>query len=127
LPISEPGYLLYKGDAPDTKKTAWFSSDESQPNATNLWNLATQPGEGTWTYYQKFSWEMNLLLMSMTSPSEHNRFIYGLEPSEGDLELIFKFCVQHQMGVQLYAKTHFDAESIINSYENFSKELTNAK
>lgn len=56
--------MLYKGAPPDVKKTSWFSGDYD--NATNLWDLGSQEGEtGNFTYFQKFSWEMNLKLESL--------------------------------------------------------------
>lgn len=115
LPIAEPGFLLYKGDAPDAKRTEWFSKDMA--NATNLWNLATQEGEGDVSYYQKFSWEMNMLLMSLAQPLEHGRFIYGMPISESEQAPLFDFCKHFGIGVQLYAKTLIEAETLVKDYE----------
>lgn len=119
LPVAEPGFLMYKGDTPDAKRTEWFG--DGLANATNLWNLATQADEGAHSYYQKFSWEMNMLLMGLAGPLEHGRFIYGMPLVESDRRLIFGFCRHFDIGVQLYAKTHYEAEEIIREYEKFTK------
>jgi hypothetical protein len=121
LPVAEPGFLLYKGDTPDAKRTSWFG-EKNAANATNLWNLATQEEEdATWSYYQKFSWEMNMLLMSLATPLEHTRFIYGMPLAESDWTSVFKFCKHFLVGVQLYVKAHDEAEAILAAYEKFLK------
>jgi hypothetical protein len=112
--------LLYKGDTPDAKRTSWFSKDVA--NATNLWNLATQEDEGQASYYQKFSWEMNMLLMSLAAPLEHARFIYGMPMTDSEHKLIFGFCRHFSIGVQLYTKTHIESEALIQEYEKYVKE-----
>lgn len=120
LPISEPGFLMYKGDTPDANRTEWFG--DGLANATNLWNLATQDGEGSSSYYQRFSWEMNMLLMSLAGPLEHARFIYGMPLAGSDNRLVFGFCKHFDVGVQLYAKTHYEAEEIVREYEKYLEE-----
>lgn len=119
LPVSEQGIVLYKGSVPDVKKTEWFSSDDTQySNATTLWNVASQPNEGsTSTYYQKFCWEIPLLLTSMAAPIEHKRFIYGF-PTNGDEESIFKFCKLYGFSIQLYVKTAKEASDLIERYKD---------
>lgn len=115
LPVCEVGYLFYKGAAPDVKTTAWFSDDKN--NATNLWNVSAQPTEPRQvTYYQKFSWEIPLLLMSMSKPLENRRFIYHTELSDPEYESLFRFCKQYKMGVQLYSTSDATALHIIRSY-----------
>lgn len=121
LPVAEPGFLLYKGDTPDAKRTAWFG--ENIANATNLWNIAPQEAEdGTYSYYQKFSWELNMLLMSLATPLEHTRFIYAMPVAASDWSTIFKFCKHFLVGVQLYAKTHAEAEAIVAAYEIYEED-----
>lgn len=116
LPLSEVGFLMYKGDTPDTKQTSWFSEDSN--NASNCWNLATQKEEPTQvSYYQKFSWELNLLMLSLTTPMEYARFIYAAPLSDDDYKSLFLFCKRYSVGVQLYTKTTAEAESIIREYE----------
>jgi len=120
LPIAEPGFLMYKGgDTPDARRTEWFA--DGLANATNLWDLAAQPDEGTSSYYQRFSWEMNMLLMSLAGPLENSRFIYGIPLSEADWSSVFRFCRHFDVGVQLYAKTHYEAEEIVREYEKYIK------
>jgi hypothetical protein len=121
LPVAEPGFLLYKGDTPDAKRTSWFGQDIA--NATNLWNLAPQEDEdGAYSYYQRFSWELNMLLMSLATPLEHTRFIYAAPLAESDWTGLFKFCKHFMVGVQLYVKTHAEAEAVVAAYEKFLKE-----
>jgi hypothetical protein len=115
LPVAETGYIFYKGVMPDVKTTAWFSEDKS--NATNLWNVSPQPKEPKQvTYYQKFSWEIPLLLLSMSEPLEHRRFIYISDLSEAEHESLFMFCKTHNIGVQLYSTSDSAALHLIRSY-----------
>lgn len=121
LPIAESGFILHKGEAPEATRTKWFAP-EDRDNATNLWNLATQKDEATASYYQRFSWEMNMLLMSLAAPLEHARFIYGMPISDIEHELIFGFCRHFGIGVQLYAKTHIESEALITEYEKYAEK-----
>ena len=115
LPVCEVGYLFHKGAAPDVKTTAWFSEDKS--NATNLWNITSQENEPkSVTYYQKFAWEVPLLLMSLAKPLENRRFIYTPELSDYEYDSLFKFCRQHNIGVQLYSASDAIALHIVRSY-----------
>lgn len=117
LPVSEQGVLLYKGSTPDVRKTEWFSQDGQHSNATTLWNVAPSEGEGiSSTYFQKFCWEVLLLLMSMSAPLEHNRFIYGF-PANGDAISLFKFCKKFNINVQLYVKTAKEASDLLEKYK----------
>lgn len=125
LPISEPAFLLHKGEMPDTRRTSWFSKDAA--NATNLWNLATQEKEGDASSYQKFSWEMNMLLMSLAAPLEHGRFIYGAPITGTEHKSLFGFCRRFGIGVQLYTKTHSESEALISEYEKYIKEAEDDK
>lgn len=112
LPISEVGVLVYKGSAPEVKKTNWFSSDYD--NATNLWDLGSQEEEGTKvTYFQKFSWEMNLLMKSLCGNLEHRAFTYTPFVTEAEVKSIYQFCKTYQIKAYLYAKTTKEAEKLI--------------
>lgn len=117
LPVSEQGVLVHKGSAPDVKKTSWFSDNQEFSNATTLWNLASQENEEiSSTYYQRFCWELPMLLMSMMRPLENNRFIYGL-PIREDAHNIFKFCRQYNISVQLYVRTTKEASELLEKYK----------
>jgi len=102
LPVSEHGYIVYKGDSPNADKTAWF--DGEYKNATNNWALGVQEIESEFfksTYYQKFSWELQLLMYSLVGVREYARFIYGLPISETELRSLFLFCKHYQMSCDL--------------------------
>ena len=115
LPVSEIGHLFYKGASPDVRTTAWFSDDKS--NATNLWNISSQENEPKQvTYYQKFAWEIPLLLMSMSNPMENRRFVYKAELTESEHESLFKFCRQHNVSVQLYSDSDANALQMVRGY-----------
>lgn len=118
LPVSEPGFLVYKGDVPDTSKTQWFNDEYS--NSTNLWNVSPQPEEQKtfkYTYNQKFSWEMNLLMMSLCGPLEYRRFIYALPMNGSELRSMHKLCRVHNLKAQLVSKNIEDAEKMIQEIE----------
>lgn len=119
LPLAEEGYLFYKGSTPNIGNTKWFSGEDG-PNATNLWNVSPQAGEERpFSYYRKFCWEIPLLLASMTIPLENRRFIYAVEwDSSLGYESLFKFCVEHNMQVQLYAPDLDQAQRAVNRYES---------
>lgn len=121
LPLTEEAYLFYKGPTPNIANTKWFSGggDKDPPNATNLWNVSPQAGEKSpFSYYRKFCWEIPLLLASMSVPLEVRRFIYAAEwDSDPNYESLFKFCVEHQMQVQLYAPDLEQAQRAVNRYE----------
>jgi len=102
LPIAETGYLFYKGDIPNTKNTAWFQEDSGHANATNLWDLSTQADEPENLYYQKFSWELQLLLKSMSGSLECRKFIYAVDTNCDELYGIYKFCKTYCLKCKLY-------------------------
>lgn len=119
LPISEPAWVFYKGDAPDTKRTAWFSAGDYN-NATNLWNVAPQPEEkAAFIYYQKFSWELNLLLMNLADPLEHKKFIYTLPLDLQEQMSLFSFCHKYGIGAVLYSESHEESADILRNYSKF--------
>lgn len=118
LPLSEIGFVLYKGTTPDTTKTKWFRDDYN--NATNVWDLNTQTtDEGDVTYYQRFSWELNLILMSLCGPLSTRRFTYGLPLNHDERESLFKFCRRMKLGVELFVATSEEASDILKHYEEF--------
>jgi len=119
LPLAETGFLFYKGPKPDVTKTSWFS--EGYTNATNHWDLTPQPGEKTdLTHYQKFCWELGLLMYSLSAPREHRRFIYS-HSSLNELPSVFSFCRAYELEVQLYAATNEEAVKIIGIYDAGAK------
>src|SRR5690606_9110157 len=121
LPLSEIGFVLYKGQTPDTGSTKWFKDDYN--NATNIWDLNNHPDEGDgingFTYYQRFSWELNCLMMSMAGPLIHRRFIYNLPLNDNELLSLFKFCVQFDLMAELYTETYSEASRIRDKYNAF--------
>lgn len=115
LPVCEVGHLFYKGAAPDAKTTEWFGDDTS--NATNLWNVSPQDKEQMQaTYYQKFCWEVPLLLLSLVKPLEHKRFVYDAELTDGELDSLFAFVRYFNIGVQLYQTSESMALHILRRY-----------
>jgi len=117
LPLSEIGLVLYKGATPDTGKTKWFRDDYN--NATNVWDVGTQSDdEADVTYYQRFSWELNLLLMSLCGPLSVRRFTYGLPLNHDERESLFRFCKKMNLGVELLVSTPAEAIDIIKHYDN---------
>jgi hypothetical protein len=118
--VSEIGYILYKGEPPELKNTAWFAENG---NASNLWNLSAQAEEPLKaTTYQKFSWEIQLLLLSLSKPNEYSKFIYGLPASDSELVSIFQFVNTYQVSVLLYVPDISSAELILSNYNKFLKE-----
>lgn len=114
LPLAEMGQLIYKGPAPDTKKTSWFRDGRS--NATNLWDLSVQAGEaGEYSYHNTFNWEMMLLLMSMSGPMETRRFIYGLPINKAEFVSMSKFCEQYDMSGTVVVETQEDKNYLMKA------------
>jgi hypothetical protein len=117
LPVAEHAHLFYKGLIPDVKTTKWFGDETA--NATNLWGVTSQPKENRpVTYFQRFCWEIPLLLLSLTKPLEHNRFMYGVEIAEQDLASLFGFVRHFNIGVCLFAPTDQAALHIVREYES---------
>jgi hypothetical protein len=116
LPLAEAGFLFYKGPKPEVTKTCWFS--EGYTNATNHWDLTPQPEEKVdLTHYQRFCWELGLLMYSLSAPREHRRFIY-CHSSINELNSVFTFCRVYEMEVQLYSSTDEEASKIIAIYDS---------
>ena len=118
LPLSEPGWVFFKGPSPDTKKTSWFAEDYE--NATNLWNVAIQDGEPYQSaYFQKFNWETQLLMMSMSEPIETTRFIYMIPLDKNEQKSLFAFCKRYSLKVCLYAADEQEAAEVIQNYKKW--------
>jgi len=128
LPVSETGFLVYKGtESPNVPATSWFN--EKKPNATTFWDLrqsSLEDPEGEMskhTYYQKFSWELQLLLYSMCKPLVYRKFIYGLKISDSEMVTLSKFCLKMNLSVQLFAKDAKRAEQLIKIYNILQEGL----
>lgn len=125
LPLSEQGFLFYKGDSPDTKGTDWASGNEYK-NATNEWVLMHMQVEKKFfkqTYYQKFSWGMQLILMTLCGHLENGRFIYGLPVTPIECRSLRLFCKKFNLKVELMASSEEEAQKIIYNAENIEKSL----
>ena len=130
LPLCEHGYIFYKGDTPDTKNTEWASEAE-HINATNNWELFLQKNEDAFqpnTYYQKFSWDLQTLLMSLCGQLEHSRFIYGVlqgKVAASEIKSIYTFCKNNSLSVELITASTDVAENILNQVEKLIEEVKN--
>lgn len=128
LPLCEQGFIFYKGDTPDTKNTAW-ASDGTYQNATNEWVLCPQPIENVYfkqTYYQKFSWDMQLLLMSMCGQREYSRFIYGLAYSSispVEVRSLYAFCLKYHLTVEVIVSDMHLAEQFLEYAKKSNKKI----
>lgn len=108
LSVCEDAYIFYKGQVPNIKNTSWFAPES--PNATNHWGVTPAEHEGkSHTYFRRFSWEISLLLATMSQPAETKKLIYGLD---GDHESVVKFCTEYGMSAQMYAKNAEEAKKI---------------
>lgn len=117
---SETGFLFYKGDFPQLDKTQWFNADYS--NCTTTWSVSPQPEEPVRnTAYQRFSWEILLLLVTLSQPLHYGRFIYALDPHD---ENILHFAAYHQIPLQLYATTAEEAKKIVEQYQEIRGRLS---
>ena len=127
LPLAEQGYLFYKGDAPDAKATKWMSSGEYQ-NATNDWNLFPSNIENMYfkhTYYQKFSWELQLVMKSLAGRLEHSRFIYAGSPDSStipEIQSLYSFCIRHKVAVE-FISTEDNSKNITEALEKLNHEM----
>lgn len=102
LPVSEVGYLFYKGAHPDVKNTAWFR--DGMANATNLWDVSPRTDEPvTKTYFKKFSWELQVLMFCLCGKPGYRSFIYATPISGVDeAQLIHNFCEKYDVSCTLY-------------------------
>ena len=125
LPKAESAYLVYKGSAPDVSNTAWFSDDG--PNATNFWDVAPQPEEfGVFKniHFHRFSWEVQIIMMSMAGVLEHRSFIYTIPVKNKEIISIYEFCKKFNLTAQLFASSLEAGQKIIKRYnDNLKKDL----
>lgn len=121
LPVSEPGHLLVKGQAPDATRTKWFAQDqEKDPNASTFWNIASQPQEGVESSFcQRFSWEVHMLLMSMVGPPAHKRFTLACPITQNELVSVFGFCRHYGFGVDIITEDAAMPRLIIDRYDQY--------
>lgn len=114
LSLSEPGFVFYKGLSPDVTKTQWFSDKYS--NATNFWDLSAREGEsiGKHTYFKQFSWELGLLLYSLTGIHEYRSFLYLDDFNNAELTSIHTFCKEHELKAQLHVSSIDKAKKAID-------------
>jgi hypothetical protein len=130
LPISETGYLLYKGEeTPNIKATSWFQEDKKM-NATNFWDISINEIESQYAqikniYYHKFSWELIFLMFSLSKPLIYRKFIYGLKISEQEMESLSHLLIDMNLSAQLIVKENKKAEQLIKIYENILKGYKN--
>lgn len=119
LPLSEPGYVVYKGSIPNIKATSWFQ-DDKKPNSTNFWDLSVSSEESSVnTYYKKCSWELLLLMYSLAMTSIYRSFIYALPVDCDEIISIGKFCHFMNLTVQIPIKDNKKAASLLEYYDNF--------
>lgn len=102
LPIAETGYLFYRGILPDIKGTSWFR--EGSANATNMWDIGARNGESLKkTYFKRFSWELQLIMYSLSGNLKYRSFLY-IAPisSDSEVEDIYNFCKTYNISCVLY-------------------------
>jgi len=120
LPLAELGHLLTKGDSPEVSNSAWFNYEVG--NATNFWDVEAADGiddKDDFTYFQKFSSQMNLILMSMCRPLEYRKFAYLCDVDKKELRHIHNFCKGLGVSACLYAETDTEARKMIEQVNNY--------
>jgi len=120
LPIAETANLFFKGDTPDTATTGWFNDEVG--NATNFWDVDAVDGvdsKDDKTYYQKFSSQLNLILMSMCRPLEYRKFAYLCDVDKHELRRIHNFCKSFNITVCLFTDSDIDAKAMIEQVNNY--------
>lgn len=116
---SEPGFLFYKNSFPNLDQTKWFNPQFC--NCSTTWHLAPQAEEAIrHTSYQKFCWELMLLMVTLSKPLWYGRFIYAL-PVEDDN--ILQFASYHQIPLQLYTDSNEKAKNIIDQYNQVKANM----
>lgn len=116
---SEPGFLFYKNAFPNLDQTKWFNPQFC--NCSTTWHLAPQPEEAIrHTSYQKFCWELMLLMVTLSKPLYYGRFIYALPIDDNN---ILQFAFYHQIPLQLYADSNEKAASIIEQYNEVKANM----
>lgn len=101
LPVSEVGSVFFKGDKPNCHSTEWFSGGVYN-NATNFWDVSAREEEGEFSYYQKFSTELNLILRSLCGTMSTRKFIYCVDNNAEDVYAIHKFCKKYNYTCKIY-------------------------
>jgi hypothetical protein len=114
---AETGYLFYKGHAPDITHANWFLSNDSN-TLSNYWDVDISMGEGSYTVPDRFSFQLNLLLRSITGHITSRAFNYFCETDNKDLRLIHDFCYTMQYKCYLYVATADEARKIIKFVNN---------
>lgn len=117
VPLAEMANIFYKGVRPNIPATSWFSGDVIQ-NAGNLWDLSSQPNEDKLSF-QKFSWEMNLIILSMISPMEQRKFVYAVDCNTDDVQALIAFCKKFELSCHLCTTDE-------NDYRKFSNIIKGA-
>lgn len=116
---SEPGFLFYKNSFPNLDQTKWFNPQFC--NCSTTWHLSPQAEESIrHTSYQKFCWELMLLIVTLSKPLWYGRFIYALPVDDDN---ILQFAFYHQIPLQLYADTDEKAQIIINQYNEVKANM----
>jgi hypothetical protein len=111
LPISEHGWLCYKGTPPDAKRTKWFNEEAS--NATTLWDVAARENE-EFSRYHKFSAELGLIMYSLCGTLEHRAFIYLAQPKADEMRGLYYFCKMFTLKAYLYVTSQDEAQELIS-------------
>lgn len=126
LPISEFGFLFYKGVAgPNTAATSWFRDDRH--NASNLWDVSVGEYEkrvtgNKSTHHQRFSWELNLLMYSVSKPMACRSFIYMPKLTESEATCLALFCKEFHLKAQIITKNSEYADKIVEIFNKCEKK-----
>lgn len=127
LPLCEQGVIYYKGSTPQVSSTMW-AAETDYNNATNEWILLNQAKENEFikkTTCKKFSWELQLILMSMCGTLEYSRFIYGVPVDSITLmeaRSIYAFCVHYNLKCELFASASEDAKRFLEEILKINKQ-----
>ena len=119
LPLAETVYIFYKTSVPNMKQTGWFS--ESYQNASSHWDVRVQKEEQKFfksTYCHKFSWEVQMLMMSMVSPFENKRFFYGLPITTSEIKSLYGFCNKYGIKAEVFCDTADKEAKLIAACES---------
>lgn len=122
-PITETGFLVYKGAKPDISATGWFQGEQARDrgeNATTHWDLtryvtgkfAVEPAQQT--TQGRFSWDLGLLMASLAESPRYNRFIYGFDPND---ENLMAFVKAFGIACHVFTSTQDGAMKLLSTYE----------
>lgn len=126
LPISEPGYIIYKGSAPDSKTTGWFNDDFS--NATTHWDVSACDGElPASTHFQKFNWQTILLMRCLAAPLEQRSFLYLCDIDDTELESLYRFCSKLHISVFIRAESSAVATEMLKKCNTVAMKIQEEK